>query len=95
MPSRRGALGSLLVRIAEIVITQCFGSTPQSYVNTPYIAFSLGRHVAVLIVEEMPDSLWLCRAPNEAHVNAGADRGGEHGERDHQHGVPPELVLRA
>jgi hypothetical protein len=64
-------------------------------VNTPYIASSLGRHVAVHIVEEKPDSLWLRGAPDEAHVNAGAYRGGNHGERDREQGVPPELVLKS
>jgi hypothetical protein len=46
-------------------------------------------------MEEMPDSLCLRGAPNETHVNAGANRGGEHGERDREHGVPPELVLKS
>jgi hypothetical protein len=55
----------------------------------------LSRHVAVHVMEEMPDSLWLRGAPNEPHVNAGTNRGGDKGERDREHGVPPKLVLKA
>ena len=63
------------------------------------MARSLGRHVAVHIVEEKPDSLWRRGAPKEPHVKAGANRGGDEGERDRdhgeQHGVPPKLVSKA
>ena len=56
---------------------------------------SLGHHVAVHVVREKPDLLSLRGAPNEAHVNAGANRGSDEGEWDHEHDVPPKLVLKA
>ena len=105
MPSRRGSLGSLppgLHRLDRDSSRSASAALRSRYVNTPYIPSSLGRYVAVHIVEEKSDLLWLRGAPNEAHVDAGANRSGDEGEwggdeneRDREHDVPPELVLRA